>query len=203
MNKNRTESKYIFQIDWFSPFISSWEKFLSPFKEKSNLNFLEIGSFEGKSTIWLLENILTHPTDRLTCIDTFMGSAEHSEKDYQVNISLIEEHFLHNIEVSGAKEKVTILKGFSREILPKLIHKSFDFIYIDGSHKASDVLEDTILSFLLLKKNGVLIFDDYKWIDVENILERPKLAIDAFLQIYEGQYQLLFKDYQVIVKSLV
>jgi predicted O-methyltransferase YrrM len=39
----------------------------------------------------------------------------------------------------------------------------FDFIYVDGSHQAPDVLCDALLSFRLLKNNGVIAFDDYLW----------------------------------------
>ena len=53
------EQKYIFTVDWFSHNIPSWDIYLNNFKNKPNLNFLEIGSFQGRSTVWLLENILT------------------------------------------------------------------------------------------------------------------------------------------------
>ncbi len=38
---------------------------------------VEIGSFEGRSTLWILENLLRHPDSRMHCIDTFAGGAEH------------------------------------------------------------------------------------------------------------------------------
>jgi len=33
-----------FSTDWFSPNISIWENILHNYKDKENLNFLEIGS---------------------------------------------------------------------------------------------------------------------------------------------------------------
>ena len=68
---------YRFQADWFSPTIDEWTETLAEYKAKPNVSFLEIGSFEGRSAIWLLENILTDPTAHLTCVDTWHGSAEH------------------------------------------------------------------------------------------------------------------------------
>jgi predicted O-methyltransferase YrrM len=39
----------------------------------------------------------------------------------------------------------------------------FDLIYVDGSHQASDVLTDSIITFQLLRVGGVMTFDDYVW----------------------------------------
>jgi hypothetical protein len=36
-----------------------------------HIQMLDIGSYEGQSTVWYLTNVLTHPTARLTCIDPF------------------------------------------------------------------------------------------------------------------------------------
>jgi hypothetical protein len=51
---------YNFSEDWFTENIPVWLKVLSPFKGKPNLNYLEIGVFEGRSVIWMLENIQTY-----------------------------------------------------------------------------------------------------------------------------------------------
>ena len=195
-----SKKNYIFQVDWFTEQISWWEEHLSRFKGNPNLHFLEIGSFEGRSAIWLLENILTDKSSALTCIDTFGGSPEH--ENTALHISEIEKHFRHNIKESGFVEKVIVKKGYSRDILPGLEHNSYDCIYIDGSHKASDVLEDAVLSKMLLKKSGVIIFDDYIWKEGKNEIDRPKMAIDAFLRAYEGQYNLLYKGKQIIVEFI-
>lgn len=193
-----SKKNYLFQVDWFSEQIPWWEKNLLEFKGKNGLNFLEIGSFEGRSAIWLLENILTSSDSTLTCIDTFGGSPEHKNTD--IEISDIENHFRHNIKTSGFENKVTILKGYSRNILPTLQQSFFDSIYIDGSHKASDVLEDAVLSKLLLKSGGMIIFDDYVWDEGDTDQDKPTMAIDAFLEIYKGHFDLLYKGKQIIIR---
>jgi len=191
------EQKYIFTVDWFSHNIPSWDIYLNNFKNKPNLNFLEIGSFQGRSTVWLLENILTDENSSITCIDTFEGSIEHHiySKNELINLFDI---FVHN--VSTFKNKINIIRGKSQEVL-KLLNESFDFIYIDGDHTAVSVIEDAILSFSLLKKVGIMIFDDYEWLVMNNYIDNPKPAIDAFLEIYANKITLLYKDYQVIIKK--
>ena len=50
---------YKFTTDWFTNRIPLWEKILAPLKGKQGIHYLEIGVFEGRSAIWMLENILT------------------------------------------------------------------------------------------------------------------------------------------------
>lgn len=192
------EREYIFTQDWFSGNIFNWTHFLQDLKDKPNLRFLEIGSYQGRSTVWLLENILTHDTSTITCIDTFEGSAEHL-KDYQYDLQTLFKVFCHNIY--NFKNKVNIVKNKSQIVL-KQINEQFDFIYIDGDHTASSVIEDAILSFSLLKKGGIMIFDDYEWSCNKTPIDDPKPAIDAFLLIYADKIKVLFKNNQVIIEKI-
>ena len=185
------KTNYIFSVDWFSCYIHNWTHFLKELKDKPNLRFLEIGSYQGRSTVWLLENILTHDTSSITCIDTFEGSAEHL-KDYQYDLPTLFQVFSHNI--SKFKNRVNIIKNKS-QIALKQINEEYDFVYIDGDHTASSVIEDAILSFSLLKKGGIMIFDDYEWKD-------PKRAIDAFLSIYADKINVLFISTQVYIEKI-
>ena len=52
-----------------------------------------------------------------------------------------------------------------------------------------------------VKKGGIMIFDDYEWLVMNNYIDNPKPAIDAFLEIYANKITLLYKDYQVIIKK--
>lgn len=199
----------MFRFNWFD--ITSkqnFSNFLIPrFKSKDNLNFLEIGCFEGMGSCYLLENVLIGKECKLTVIDTFEGSDEHKAQNVDTNKLL--DIFLDNI--NKYKDKVNVIIGKSQEELRKdNIGKlsTYDFIYIDGSHRAPDVLEDAILSFRLLKKGGIMIFDDYKWkfpsnvSDIDVDIESPGMAIDAFLSILRKEYKLLLKDYQVVIEKL-
>jgi predicted O-methyltransferase YrrM len=196
--KEDLKNEYIFSVDWFSCYIHNWTYFLKDLKDKPNLNFLEIGSYQGRSTVWLLENILTHDTSTITCIDPFEGSQEHTE--YHIDdLQTLFQVFSHNI--SKFKNKVNIIKNKS-QIALKQINEEFDFIYIDGDHTASSVIEDAILSFSLLKKGGIMIFDDYKWESHKTPIDDPKPAIDAFLLIYANKINVLFINTQVVIEKI-
>ena len=63
--------------DWFSKNIIHLEYFLSKEKLKNKrLDVLEIGSYQGNSTLYFLKNI---NINYITCVDTFKGSDEHDK----------------------------------------------------------------------------------------------------------------------------
>lgn len=177
---------------------------------------LEIGSFEGASACYLIEKLGVKKSIELHCIDTWEGGVEHKQDGIvQANMSSVEQRFHHNINVATSRvdniPTVTIHKNFSDLALAKLISEGkqgyFDFIYVDGSHQAPDVLCDAILSFKLLKKKGVLAFDDYLWHESSpeliDPLRCPKLAIDAFTNIYCRKIKILKAPlYQLYVQKI-
>jgi hypothetical protein len=180
---------YVFAEDWFTPYIPLWEETLAHLKGKPNVNYLEIGVYQGRSLIWMLENILTDPSSQASAVDIFDGTY------YKI--------FLENLEMGGFAEKVTIIKGYSQLELRKLPLDSFDVIYIDGSHVASDVLIDAALSWDLLKVGGVMIFDDYEWLrESLPAISRPEIAIDAFMEVFQPRIEVLHKGYQVVIKKI-
>ena len=138
--------------DWFSAHTTAWTRHLAFLAGRPGLHFLEVGCFEGRASVWLLENILTHESSRLDCVDSFAGSFEHGEMG--VDVGGAEARFDHNVRLAGAN-KVTKLKGSSQEILRRLPPNFYHLAYIDGSHLACDVLEDAILSLRLLRPGRV------------------------------------------------
>jgi hypothetical protein len=186
-DRNTYKKDYQFTEDWFTPHIRTWEQLLSDFKDKSDVRYLEIGVFEGRSVLWMLENILTHPTARLTAVDLFPDG--------------LQERFVSNLDKLGVRHKVEIFKGKSQEQLRQLPLESYDIIYIDGSHRAKHVFLDAALSWDLLKDGGLLIFDDYLWnvkLPADLI---PKGPIDMFLMAFGDELELIHKGYQLFVRK--
>ena len=184
-----------FTHDWGSKNFPVWKTILEKLAGKPNLLFLEIGCYEGLATLWLLENILTQPTSAILVMDTFAGSMEMEN----IAVGSMERTFRRNI--ARYRKQVRIKKGVS-QVLLRGLKAEFDFVYIDGSHQAADVLEDAVLSFRLLKPGGILIFDDYLWRNYPQPQLNPALGIDSFLAGFAGRYNLLHKNYQVAIKKL-
>lgn len=182
----RANVEYEFTKDWFSMREPSWWKNLSHLSKRAS-RALEIGSLEGRSAVWALENLLVDENSELFCIDLF------SDRE-------VESRFDSNILKTGESEKVRKLKGNSWEHLRNLEPASYDLIYVDGAHHGLNVLEDAVLCFRLLRREGFLIFDDYPWANDKSFAVYPKDAIDAFLYLYQEKFIVIEKNWQVILK---
>lgn len=187
--------EYQFSVDWFSQNIPFWLDVKHHLKPKK---ILEVGSFEGKSTCWMIKNFALDNPLEMYCIDTWEGSEEHATLPELKNVMPnIEERFRKNTSnaIASAKNEVKlhVLKGKSYPELCKLSAQGindFDLIYIDGSHIASDVLIDACISFEMLRIKGMIIFDDYHSPNyVEDkpdyylyLQKHPRLGIDSFIK---------------------
>lgn len=183
---------YCFSSDWMSKNEASWRGFLAPFVGTPGIQALEIGSFEGRSAVWLLENVLTHPTSRMVCVDLFGDGYSQL--------------FDQNISASGAADRVEKLAGPSGVVLRRLPPEpTFDFIYVDGSHQAFDTLEDAVLSWRLLRPGGVMTFDDYEMaahqLAAFSSPARPDIGIDAFLNVVADRLEIVHKGFQITVRK--
>jgi predicted O-methyltransferase YrrM len=200
-------SEYQFTQDWFSHNIPVWEQLAALLP--ANPKVMEIGSFEGRSMVWIIENMLGS-SGELVCIDTWGGSEEHSAETVQG----IEDRFDHNRALAMDKKgwdtedqygpnSVAKVKGVSVDALSSFLidkDKDYDFIYIDGSHIAKDVLTDACMAWPLLKQGGLMVFDDYLWGESRDILHRPRLAVDVFVNIFAEQLDIVHMGYQFVVK---
>lgn len=164
-----------FTADWFTKNIPAWEKHLAKFKGNPT-RALELGSFEGRSACWLLENILTHRDSRIECVDK------------TITIPLQQ-----NLSIFG--RRADFIEMDATEFAGTTID-NYDLIYIDAHHIAKDVIMQAGLLWPLLKRGGVMIFDDYG-----NSAWTVKPAVDFFLE-YWGGTKVLEKKWQVIVEKL-
>jgi predicted O-methyltransferase YrrM len=79
--------------------------------------------------------------------------------------------------------------------------QQYDFIYVDGSHTAEESLADVVMAFGLLKKGGIMIMDDYLWDHVPDHLDRPKMAIDSFINMFIRKIEIRAINYQMIIRK--
>jgi predicted O-methyltransferase YrrM len=224
-------TEYQFTKDWFNWAPEVWKQLTPMLPERKS--FLEIGSFEGRSTVWIVENMM-NPGDWIDCVDTWQGGEEHAEED----MGSVEERFDHNIDVvlggaeveerdaeykfpypvhtryaspaptEGQRKRVYKYKCTSTQYLGSKLagcidnENLFDFIYIDGSHIARDVMADACMAWPLLKPKGLMVFDDYLWTpNARDILHRPKAAIDAFTNLFAEEVDIVHVGYQLVVRK--
>lgn len=167
---------------------------------KREVRGLEIGSWEGLSSFCFLE-LSPHAT--LTCVDTWEGADEHKAAQINANnpLSVIEQKFEANLEKALRVGRVIKWKGTSQTFFSSPREGSFDFIYVDGSHRARDVVLDAVSAFELLEPGGLLIFDDYLWRYYAVEFENPASAINYFLRLVASRAQILYIWEQVAIRK--
>lgn len=199
---------YDFSQDWFSHHIPSFERVVAQLRPT---RVLEIGSYEGRSTSYLIERCAGFGPLQIHCIDTWQGSVDLSSE----KMSGVEQRFDRNVATaiskSGAEVEFRKIRQRSEIALAGLITERadpFDLIYVDGSHTAADVLTDAVLAFQLLRVGGIVIFDDYLWAMEPPLaadpLNTPKFAIDAFTTAFARKVRVLapFPNEQCYVEKI-
>ena len=201
-------SEYQFTNAWFSPLVQSVWNMIVPMDAPKR--FLEIGSFEGRSTTWFINKFARQWDIEVHCIDSWAGCSDNALMEVDFNAS--ENRFKHNMELATKnnpfKTDLHVHKGTSESELIRLCANGylnyFDVIYVDANHEAAECLSDAVLAWKLLKMHGLMIFDDYIFaVPNRPRWDVPKTAIDAFLNIHCNDAHLInAPNQQVYVKKI-
>lgn len=173
---------------WYLDDLPAWRAILATGQK---VRALEIGAFDGVSANLMLDLLFTHPDSEVHCIDPYEPDPTTPQVCAQTKAD-----FLENLRIGGHENRIHLYEGISVEVLAWMLAaesfwESFDFIYVDGSHIAKDVLTDATMCWNLLKPGGVIAFDDYEWNCGGDPLGRPKAGIDAFERVFRPHLQLL------------
>jgi predicted O-methyltransferase YrrM len=189
VKKRQIFDRFELTQDWFSDGESIWRFLLEDVRGKPEISALEIGTFEGRSAVWLLTQILVHPTSRLTCVDP-------------LRYPEVEARLQKNLENAGALNRVRLIRKSSKEAALELKSERFDLVYVDGSHDYDDVRFDCSLALEVLKYGGFLIVDDYLWKGHHAPYFQVKRAVDEFRALHRRQFRILYRGYQVFLLKL-
>lgn len=214
------QNKFMFTKDWHTRHIAYWSRHLAPFVNKP-CNYLEIGCFEGLSTVWMICNVLTNPSSKLTVCDTFCGVQGQSDVAETTHVtSQTRQRFDANIkECGGNARDIKLFATMSCNMFCQLLslerssHVSgrssnntcrpeFDLIYVDGSHVARDVLLDAVCGFALLRPGGIMMFDDYQWKLLPEEYNCPGLGIDVFRSCFQAHLEIVHQGYQFFCRKI-
>jgi len=186
-------SKYKYTQNWF--LISEIKKLLLTFVEVDKVHhILEIGCFEGLSSVFFADNLLNHPDSTLTCVDPFLTIQNNDHAIYYLGNDQ-EKSFDYNISVCSNTRKINVNKETSDAFFLRNTREDYDFIYIDGCHLPDFVTRDMENSFKVLKSNGIMWMDDYGY----NI--EVKKAMDSFLTKHLDEFTLVHKGYQLAIRK--
>lgn len=161
---------------------------------ESKNTILEIGCFEGLSSVYFADNLLNHPESSLICVDPFLLI---DNNDHKKLLNNVEDRFDYNISICKNSSKI-IAKKITSDIFFETNDVKFNFIYIDGSHEPDYIKRDMMNAFNVLENGGIMWLDDYcggETMDIKN-------TMDNVLSKLDGKFKIIHKGYQLAIKKL-
>jgi predicted O-methyltransferase YrrM len=157
---------------------------------------VEIGVYEGYFTFNMTHMLAAKdPSYRHYSIDPYDESTDLDGD----TIKKAHQTFLHNLSMSQYADNIEFIRKRSWDGMVDLLNRGVkaDLIYVDGDHKAGEVLEDMVLGFKLLKMGGAMLCDDsVTWCHTEKNGQKPlhyspRLAVDSFIHCNWGKVEVM------------
>lgn len=192
-----------YTYDSFSRHIPVWEEHFLKNAEhikKSKAYVLDIGSGEGASTLWFLNNIALGQYSRVYSCDQW------NQKETEIK-------FNNNIAEDPCSHKVIKLKGPAIHELNKIAiglqtssFQKFNVIYINCTTQSLEALTIMLNAFYLLKDDGIMIINNANAKHTINLLGGQaihyKEAVNTFLRLTVMRTEVLHHENQLIIKKL-
>lgn len=163
-------------IDGFLTESQAIELFDLAMSIKDNSVIVEIGSWQGKSSVILAKGIQNKKNAKLFCIDPFDASGDKVSEalayhpylqkittnyPQRVKYPLLE-RFNRNMRINHVEKLITILHGFSQDF-SRSFSERIDLLFIDGNHDYAAVKRDFEEWSEKLKRGGLLVLHDVEF----------------------------------------
>jgi len=140
---------------------------------------VEIGSWQGKSTVWIGLGTQSTSKLRVYAIDPHIGSKEHQIHGQRIwTLKKFEE----NICRAGLKDIISPIVEFS-ENARYLFNQPISLLFIDGAHDYESVKKDYELWSPLVVDGGYVVFHDTQQIGVKRVADSV-LRNHCFRKVY-------------------
>ena len=188
--------KYYFRKSSLKKDINSANILLDQIEIYKPKNFIEVGVFQGVTSRNVCEklyeihkeNFLFHGIDIFEDTNINIDNKEMTIKHNKISNPF--KHLIFNIILrknlfsidsiysflKKFKNNVRLYKGFSETELPKIDMSKIDMVFLDGGHSYETVRSDLSLILKGIKKNKIIICDDYDQVDYG-----VKKAVDELL----------------------
>jgi len=129
---------------------------ISEFKLQS---VAELGVYRGDFAKELLEK--NQGISGYTMIDPWRNLTDWN-KPANMNDNTFNEYYQETLRKTDfAREKRTILRGKTTEVIGKIENESIDLVYIDGDHTLKGITIDLVCLWPKVKQKGFLMGDDF------------------------------------------
>lgn len=142
---------------------------------------VEIGCWQGKSSICLAKGLAQRPQGRLVCIDPFDASGDDaSADDYRDRADALQgplrSTFEHNLTAAGVRDRVEVRPGLSHEVATDF-DEPIDLLFLDGDHAYESILRDYQDWAPKLRPGGLLLMHDV----VHEVHDGPRRVVDEVI----------------------
>tara|TARA_B100001758_G_C18387990_1_gene601250 strand:- start:1309 stop:1953 length:645 start_codon:yes stop_codon:yes gene_type:complete len=169
--------------------------FLQEILKTKPKHFLEVGVFHGVTARNVCETLsMIHGNDfRYIGLDLFEESDENKNEIipnttfsnplktfYFKYIKRQNPYSLEAVKdlLSKFQDNVHLIKGNSNKILSNIDMSKIDYVFLDGGHEYSTVINDLNCCLDVIKNNGIVLCDDYDLSHAPGV----KKAIDEFVK---------------------
>jgi len=189
--------KYYFRKSSLKKDINSANILLNQIEIYKPKNFIEVGVFQGVTSRNVCEKLyeihkesfLFHGIDIFEDTNINIDNKEMTIKHNKISnpfkhliFNIILKKNLFSIDsiysfLKKFKNNVQLYKGFSETELPKIDMSKIDMVFLDGGHSYETVRSDLSLILKGIKKDKIIICDDYDQVDYG-----VKRAVDEILK---------------------
>lgn len=186
------ERGYCYGQTWFADNIPVWEKQLAlmmqPSAARSPIKVLSLGSQDDAAICWLMDKVISHPEDYLTCLTP-----------------QISERLASNVTRLERSEQLFFEIGEIRQQLSERIEEGcFSVILLQSNQKSANYLQALLAqAWTRLKPGGVLLISDYNWRHPNDPTQSSRVGINAFIADAGDHIEVLHRSHQLIVKKAV
>jgi MMP 1-O-methyltransferase len=160
---------------------------------------VEIGSWQGKSSVCLGRGLLGKFEPRLCCIDPFdASSADASATEYDTraqSIGPLRSAFEANLQHAGVRELVDVRQGLSHQQAAGF-RDSIDLLFLDGDHSYAAVKQDFLDWARKIRPGGFLVMHDVR----HPIHQGPRQVVEECVQRDAGWVDARYVDSMFVAR---
>ena len=169
--------------DWFT-YPELYKEMVQRF---DNANFVEVGSWKGRSAAFMGVEILNSGKNiRMDCVDPFDYVPTQSDIAAEKYENLYEQFLENTLQVASV---INPVKNLSHLASQNYADNSLDFVFIDAAHDYENVRKDILCWYRKVKSGGVIAGHDYTSSEgvkraVDEIFGADKIKVSETCWIY-------------------
>lgn len=165
---------------------------------QTSSNFVEIGSYEGKSSVSIAYGL--SPKSKLYSVDPHTGDRSQVEAGLKINTL---QNFESNISASGLSSRIKTVVDYSFNASQDFARSrnSIDFLFIDGWHSREAVVEDIKSWIRFFGENVTILFDDIHDSEVKEGIKSQKKVLPPLLGLV-GKIGVYTNDTRVLKSAI-